>query len=112
MLIDVKRLNLIGLKVEVTRSNLRVYKKCIKITEKFQKAMKEYEDIIAMDNPPMEVLESCPNVDEIKQEMETLKSRLSQLSILEDSLKLIKSTSDPKFEVLGRAALGKKSCML
>ena len=55
--IDIGSLNLEGLKKEITRGHLRAFKKCAKATERYQKAMKTYEEILAMENPSMEVYE-------------------------------------------------------
>jgi predicted ribosome quality control (RQC) complex YloA/Tae2 family protein len=102
---DVKTLNLAGLKEEITRNHLRAFKKCVKATERYQKAMKEYDEIVVMDNPPLEVLEKCPNIDELRLEMEALKKRLASLAELEETLKTIKTTSDPQYESNARKAL-------
>ena len=55
--IDIGSLNLEGLKKEITRGHLRAYKKCAKATERYQKALKTYEEILSMENPSMEVNE-------------------------------------------------------
>ena len=102
---DVKTLNLSGLKEELTRNHLRAFKKCVKATERYQKAMREYEEILAMDDPPLEVLEKCPNVDELRAEMETLKQRLATLAELEETFKTVKATSDPRYESSARKAI-------
>ena len=54
--VDVKSWNLEGLKKEITRGHLRSYKKCVKATERYQKAMKTYQEILDTDNPSMEVV--------------------------------------------------------
>lgn len=102
---DVKTLNLNGLKEEIMRNHLRAFKKCVKATDRYQKAMKEYEEIIAMDNPPREVLAKCPNVDDLRLEMEALKQRLASLAELEENMKTVKATSDSRYESYARKAL-------
>jgi predicted ribosome quality control (RQC) complex YloA/Tae2 family protein len=104
-MVDVKGFNLSGLKEEVTRNHLRAFKKCVKATERYQKGMKEYEEIVAMDNPPLEVLEKCPNVDELRAEMESLKKRLATLAELEETFKKVKSMSDPQYEPAAKQAI-------
>lgn len=92
--------NLKGLKAEVSRAILRIFKKVGKANERLARAEKEYMEIMAMDAPPQEELESCPDPDEFKQQLSELQRNLNQARDLEEALKDIKSTSDEKFASL------------
>ena len=95
--IEKKVWNLNGLKKESNRQYLRAFKKCAKATEKHQKAIKGYEDFMALEAPSSTDFEKCPNVDEIRAEVDALKLRLESLALLEEGLSKIKSNKDPEF---------------
>ena len=67
--------------------------------------MKIYQDILDIENPSQEVLESCPNVDELRQDMDKIKARLSILTTLEESFKSLKSKNDDRYESLALQTL-------
>ena len=67
--------------------------------------MKVYQDILDIENPSQEVLESCPNVDELRQDMDKIKARLSILTTLEESFKSLKSKNDDRYESLALQTL-------
>ena len=104
-LVDLKALSLTGLKNEVARNQLRAFKKCVKATERYQKALKIYNDLLEQDNPDLESLENCPNIDQIKLEQDQLKERLLKLDKLLEDLKPIKSTNDANFPNLASIAI-------
>ena len=52
---------------------------------------------MSVEDPTVELLEKCPPIDFIREEMNTFKSRLGKLTILEVELKKIQSASDARF---------------
>jgi hypothetical protein len=82
----------------------RAFKKCSKAIENHQIAMKKYQEIMSIENPSLELLESCPNVDAMEIDVNKLKSRVSDLARLEEGLLKIKSVTDPKFPELKELA--------
>ena len=102
---DICKWNLAGLKTEIARNHLRTYKKCAKATERYQKGMKIYQDILAMESPSQEVLESCPDVDKLREILETMKTRLNVLMTLEESFKTVESKNDERYKSLAEQAL-------
>jgi len=95
-----KQWNLKGLKQEVARRHNRVFKKVGKAHEKLSKAETRYQQVVAMVDPPLAVLESCPDPTEYQVELVHLQQHLETLATLEDNLKYIKSVSDRKFKDL------------
>ena len=52
-----------------------------------------------------QVLESCPDVEGLRAQMEDMKARLGKLAELEDAMKTIKSKTNEKYEELALIAL-------
>lgn len=86
-----------GLRAESNRLYLRAFKKVSKCSERLEKANAEFQRIMSLPEPSMEELEKCPNIDEIKTELQGLQANLSALASLEQGLKDLKSGADPKF---------------
>lgn len=99
-----KKWNLKGLKDEVSRQYLRTFKKVGKANERFLREQCKFQEIVAIDRPTLEQLESCPNPETAEQELITLQKRLEDLKSLEDDLKGIRSTSDINFEAIAEIA--------
>lgn len=78
--------NVSELKKETNRLILRCHKKIDKASVKLNQALQVVEEIRTCPNPTLEQLESCPNVEIMKQDMEDLRLRLKQLNTLELSL--------------------------
>ena len=86
----VPAVNLKGLKAEVSRAILRTFKKVGKANERLQRAEQEYAAVMALDSPPQERLEACPDPDEFREQLVSLQSALGRLRDLEEALKAIK----------------------
>jgi NFACT protein RNA binding domain len=97
--------NIKGLRVEVSRAYLRAFKKVGKASENLEKALKVLNDLSAPESQAtLEQLEKCPDVDGLRAELNTLKTRLADVSKLEDDLKILKNAQDPLFgDIVERA---------
>lgn len=83
--------NIVELKKETARLTLRCHKKIDKASTRLQNALQIVEEIRTCPNPTQEQLESCPNTEMMKMELEDLRKRLVQLNELEESLSNIKN---------------------
>ena len=77
----VKSWDLKGLKAEVNRSYLRTFKKVGKANERYDRAKKEIEDIMKLndDEVSMTRLEQCPNPETFRVELIELQEQLAKL---------------------------------
>eukprot|EP00601_Ochromonadales_sp_CCMP2298_P004119 CAMPEP_0173170450 /NCGR_PEP_ID=MMETSP1141-20130122/1241_1 /TAXON_ID=483371 /ORGANISM="non described non described, Strain CCMP2298" /LENGTH=365 /DNA_ID=CAMNT_0014092339 /DNA_START=139 /DNA_END=1238 /DNA_ORIENTATION=- len=95
-----KQWNVKGLKQEVTRRHQRIFKKVGKAHEKLSDAEEKYKAVMAMSDPPLEVLERCPDPAAVRMELEDLQAQLEALTALESGLKGVKSQRDAVFAEL------------
>jgi len=79
-----------GLRKEVTRLTVRCHKKTGKANERLRKAQDEVDRLTSTEDVTMEELEKCPNLDELEEQVEELRTRLRQLNHLEVQLADIK----------------------
>ena len=95
----IKSWDLKGLKSEVNRSYLRTFKKVGKASERYDRAKKEVEDIMKLNDDEVSVtrLEQCPNPEKIRSELIELQELLAKLFKVEEDLKSIKTTTDERF---------------
>jgi predicted ribosome quality control (RQC) complex YloA/Tae2 family protein len=89
-----------GLKKEVERQYLRLFKKVGKIAEKLNKEKSQYDQVMLMDNPTLEVLETCPNPEATEKELKESQKRLQDIQQLETMLKSIHSVKNVDFVTL------------
>ena len=82
--------NIKGLKQELNRLILRLYKKIGKATTRVRKAQEMVEKLTADENATMEQLEACPNVDALELELQELQTSLQRLNQLNDLLTTVK----------------------
>ena len=92
--------NLQGLKGEIIRQQNRTFKKVSKVQQRLTVAEEKYNSIIATPNPPLELLETCPDPDTIKEELGVLQSRLRALNQVEEQLKTVTSSTDDLFKAI------------
>lgn len=97
---ETKIWNMKGLKSEVNRMNLRLFKKTAKANERLNKAQKEYDEVVAMVDPTVEQLENCPVPETFREKLTNLQNQLLTVQQLEDALKPIKSQKNDAFEAL------------
>lgn len=83
--------NIPELKKETARLTLRCHKKIDKASTRLENALQTVEEIRTCPNPTQEQLESCPNTEVMKMELEELRSRLVQLNTLEELLSTMKN---------------------
>lgn len=95
-MLEVSTLNLKGLKDEVSRQRLRAFKKVGKANERLQKENHDLATLSAISNPSLEQLESCPDIEKTRAELQDLKQRLQRLTTLEENLLPIKNVKDGK----------------
>jgi len=84
----------------VTRRHQRIFKKVGKAHEKLSDAEEKYKAVMAMSDPPLEVLERCPDPAAVRMELEDLQAQLEALTALESGLKGVKSQRDAVFAEL------------
>ena len=63
------------------------------------------EQLLALEDPPMDALEGVADVDELKRELAEGRQRLEGLNRLEEGLQGVKSASNPAFAPLAELAL-------
>ena len=87
-----RKWNLGGLRKEVSRLTVRCHKKIGKANQRIQKAKEEVERLLSKGDDTItdEEFDSCPNIDQLEQDLATLKTRLQQLDQLEVLLQDIK----------------------
>lgn len=86
-----------GLKKEIIRLSARTFKKTVSANQKLSKGQEEYDELMAMDEPPMDRLDRCPNPETLRAELSELQTKLKSLQHLEEAIKKIKSQNDPTF---------------
>lgn len=94
--LDITTLNLKGLKDELSRQRLRAFKKVGKANERLQKEEEAYATLSSISNPTLEQLETCPDIEKTRAELQDLKQRLKRLTSLEDNLSTVKNVKDSK----------------
>lgn len=79
-----------GLKKEAARQTLRCIKKVGKASTRLTNAEAQVEELLSDPEATPEELEKCPNVEAMKVEVDALRSRLTGLNTLEETLQSIK----------------------
>lgn len=82
--------NVPELKTEIARLISRCYKKIGKAATRLEKGNQKVEELRTDPDATLEDLESCPNTKIIEFELENLKTRMKNLSILNDKLQELK----------------------
>jgi hypothetical protein len=78
-----RKWNVGGLQKEVSRLTVRCHKKIGKARERLDKANQEVERLTTNPDVTLEELEKCPNVEELKADLNELQTRLQYLNKLE-----------------------------
>jgi hypothetical protein len=63
------------------------------------------EELMALEDPPMEALEQVGDVDALRVELEDARARLASLNQLEDGLQSVKNTATAEFAPLAAMAV-------
>ena len=82
--------NITELKKETARLTLRCLKKVGKTKTRLDKVQEEVEELRSNPDATQKQLEACPNVGQVEQDLEDLRTRLKKLNSLEELLVTIK----------------------
>ena len=95
--------DVVALRKETDRLILRCHKKVVKANTRYNNAVRIMKELLEKDDATMEELDTCPNVDALESDLNSLNERLKQLRIVEERL----STSSEDIPKKGTIVLPK-----